>query len=137
MKEWVVKRYHQSVMSEFNEEQIWEGLYRLLGHDPQTKPAYENLQASGSMPPEYVANETRRAVAGAQGQAKVYAGIGIDVPTYAPHLVPFPSTEEAVYTSTRAALDAGADGVVASREYQEMQLTNLRAYGRAVAEGRP
>jgi hypothetical protein len=32
----------------------------------------------------------------------------------------------------RAALDAGAQGVILSRKYSEMRLDNLRAAGRAV-----
>jgi hypothetical protein len=30
--------------------------------------------------------------------------------------------------------DAGADGVLASRDYDEMQLSSLEAFGRAVRE---
>jgi hypothetical protein len=41
---------------------------------------------------------------------------------------------DAVYQATRKAFEAGASGVVASREYEEMKVEHLRAFGRAVRE---
>jgi len=38
-----------------------------------------------------------------------------------------------VYEATRKAFEAGAAGVLISREYDEMRLPNLRAVGRAIA----
>jgi hypothetical protein len=35
---------------------------------------------------------------------------------------------------SRAAVDAGANGIILSRKYSEMRLDNLRAAGRAVRE---
>jgi hypothetical protein len=43
-----------------------------------------------------------------------------------------PANSELVYAATRKAIDAGVHGVVASREYDEMTVPNLRAFGRAV-----
>jgi hypothetical protein len=37
-----------------------------------------------------------------------------------------------VYEATRAALEAGASGILASRHYDEMRLPALGALGRAV-----
>lgn len=85
--------------------------------------------------PDYVYREIKRCVDGAKGKARVYAGIGIDVPTYVPNgMERFPSKPEVVYEATRKAFEAGASGVIASREYDEMTLPNLRAYARAVRE---
>jgi hypothetical protein len=41
---------------------------------------YDQLHRSG-LTADYVARETRRAVAGVAGQTKIYPGIDIDVPT--------------------------------------------------------
>jgi hypothetical protein len=41
---------------------------------------------------------------------------------------------ESVYACARAALKAGARGVVVSREYDEMRTCNLEAVGRAVMD---
>jgi hypothetical protein len=59
----------------------------------------------------------------------VYPGIDIDVPTDdgEKHTAP-QDVAQAVY----AALDAGAPGVVLSRDYSEMHLENLSAAGDAL-----
>jgi hypothetical protein len=91
---------------------------------------YEALPKSG-LSADYVARETRRAIAGVGGQAKIYPGIDIDVPTGPADKR---TTPEDVRQSVRAALGAGADGVVLSREYVEMWLANLSAAGETLRE---
>ena len=88
------------------------------------------------MPPEYVATETERCLAGVNGKAKVFPGVGFDVPWHLPEggVAPRPSDPELVYKSTLAALNVGAQGVVASRDYDEMQTKNIEAFGRAVRD---
>jgi hypothetical protein len=80
---------------------------------------------------DYVASETRRALAGVQGKCKIYPGIDIDVPTNAGQKKTQP---EDVFASTTAALKAGAEGVLFSRKYSEMWLANLAAGGKACRE---
>jgi len=45
-----------------------------------------------------------------------------------------PDDPDAVYRATLKAFDAGAHGIVVSREYEEMKVANLRAVGRAYRE---
>lgn len=78
-----------------------------------------------------MARETRRAIAGVGGQVKIYPGIDIDVPT---KLTDKRTKPEDVRRFVRAAFDAGADGVVLSREYVEMWLANLSAAGETLRE---
>jgi hypothetical protein len=75
-----------------------------------------------------VFRETKRSVASANGQTKIYTGVGFDVPG-SPRDDP-----ETVYRSTLQAFAAGAHGIVVSREYEEMKIEHLRAVGRAVRE---
>jgi hypothetical protein len=77
--------------------------------------------------PDYVYRETRRSVASAAGKTMIFPGIGFNVPG---------ATDDAdtVYQVVRKAYDAGAQGVVASREYEEMTMPNLDAFGRAVRD---
>ena len=75
---------------------------------------------------DYVARETRRALAGAGDRVKIWPGIDIDIPTGADEKK---TTPEDVREAVRAALDAGAHGVLLSRKYSEMRLANLRAAG--------
>ena len=69
-----------------------------------------------------------------ENKAKVYAGIGIDIPWYVPNgMEARPSDPQQLTTAVRRALDAGADGVLASREYNEMRLSSLEAFGRGIS----
>ena len=84
---------------------------------------------------DYVDRETRRALAGVQGAdkkdpadkaIKIWPGIDIDIPTGDNEKKTQP---EDVRQAVRAALNAGAHGVILSRKYSEMRLANLRAAG--------
>jgi len=81
----------------------------------------------------YVERETRRAIAGlsTDGQApiQIWPGIDIDIPTGRDEKKTEPQD---VREAVRAALGAGADGVILSRKYSEMRLGNLRAVGEAL-----
>lgn len=91
---------------------------------------YEELHKSG-LSADYVARETRRAIAGVGGEVKIYPGIDIDVPT---RRTDKRTTPEDVRKSVRAAFGAGANGVVLSREYVEMWLANLSAAGETLRD---
>jgi hypothetical protein len=97
--------------------------YKLMNY--QEGP-YDQLYISG-LSPAYVTQETKRAVAGVEGQVKIYPGIDIDVPT---KLTDKRTKPDDVRKSVRAAFD----GVVPAREYVEMWLANLKAAGDALRE---
>jgi hypothetical protein len=63
--------------------------------------SFQEIVTKG-LSPAYVTSETKPALAGTGGRVKIFPG---------------------------SALEAGADGVVLSREYYEMQLENLSAAG--------
>ncbi len=92
--------------------------------------SHEQLPVAG-LSSDYVASETKRALADVGGKCKIYPGIDIDIPTDANEKK---TTPDDVYAATTAALKAGADGLIFSRKYSEMKLTNLAAGGRAVKE---
>lgn len=99
-------------------------LYRMMGYDE--KP-YQEVKKHG-LSADYVARETKRAISDTDHQIQVYASVDVNTPT-----VPGAdqSTPEAVKAEVNAALGAGADGVVFTREYTEAFLTNLQAGGDA------
>jgi hypothetical protein len=70
-----------------------------------------------------VRRESARTVAAVAGKARVYPGIDVDVAAPA-HVVR--STPESVGASLAAAFEAGADGVIISRTYSEMDVKNQR-----------
>ncbi len=96
-----------------------------------SEKGYEEL-ASAGLSADYVYRETKRALAGVQGKCRILPGIDVGIPTSASGRKASPQD---TYDATLAALRAGADGVILSRKYSEMNLANLAAAGRAVREG--
>jgi len=107
-------------------------LLRFNNHllDYEHEAALDDLATAG-LSPDYVARETERAIEGVQGKCRVLPGIDIGIPTGRNSRKASP---EDTYAATKAALRAGADGVIFSRKYSEMQLANLAAAGKAVRE---
>jgi hypothetical protein len=87
--------------------------------------------ATAGLSPDYVFRETQRALTGVQGKCKVFPGIDIGIPTGKNSRK---ATLDDTYAAVAAALKAGADGLILSRKYSEMQLANLAAAGRAVRD---
>jgi hypothetical protein len=90
-----------------------------------------NELATAGLSPDYVARETKRALEGVQGKCKILPGIDIDIPTGKNSRKAKPGD---TYAATKAALEAGAHGVILSRKYSEMRLANLAAAGKAVRD---
>ena len=86
--------------------------------------------AGAGLSPDYVARETKRALDGVQGKCRILPGIDIDIPTGRNSRK---TTPEDTYVATRAALWAGAQGIIFSRKYSEMRLANFAAGGKAVS----
>jgi len=128
IRHWYFERIQSALLRDVSLEQSLKMFYLLRGYDPDKEPALEDLSTTG-FSEEYVYKETLRCVQSVNGKARVYAGVGFDVPWNREH---FYSDPEKVYAATYRAFDAGADGIVISREYDEMRVENLRAVGRAV-----
>ncbi len=124
LRDWYLPRFQKSILGEVSLQDSLNLYYDLFGYDRTTEPSLEELGNRG-MSPTYVFDETRHAVASANGKLKVYTGIGFDVPGAPPD---DPATIE---EATVKAFEAGAHGIVASREYEEMKVEHLRAVGRA------
>ena len=121
-----ISNVDRTIFADLTPELTQQLTYAILqyGHEP----AVAELKTAG-LTSDYVARETRRAVIGAGSQMKIYPGIDLDVPTAETEKRTHPDD---VYQAVRAALGAGAHGVILSRKYSEMRLDNLRAAGRAV-----
>ncbi len=87
--------------------------------------------AMAGLSADYVFRETKRALAGVQGKCRVLPGIDIGIPTGKNSRKASPQD---TYAVVAAAMKAGADGLILSRKYSEMQLANLAAAGRAVRD---
>lgn len=127
---WYLERFRKTILGEISLEDSLNLYYDLFGYDRKAEPGLAELETKG-FSPDYVFRETKRSVASAAGKTKIYPGIGFDVPWGRNHI---PADPEKIYEAVLRAFEAGADGVVASREYEEMRLANLKAFGRAVRE---
>jgi hypothetical protein len=127
IRDWYLPRFKRTLLAEVSLETSLELYYDLFGYDKKVEPTLDQLAKKG-FSPEYVYREVKHSVASANGKTKIYAGVGFDVPGSPP------DDPETVYQATRRAFDGGASGVVASREYEEMRLSSLEAFGRAVRD---
>jgi hypothetical protein len=127
---WYLDRLQKSVLSEIPLAESLDFYYETFGYDRKREPSVDQLDKSG-FSPDYVYRETKRTVVETAGRAKVYPGIGFDVPWNNEH---YPSAPENVYQAVWKGFDAGGDGIVVSREYDEMRLPNLKAVGAAVRD---
>jgi hypothetical protein len=127
IRDWYLPRFQRSILGEIPLEDSLDLYYDLFGYDKRIEPSLAELGRKG-FSPDYVYRETRRSVASANGKTKIYTGVGFDVPGSPP------DNAETIYQATVKAFDAGAHGVVISREYEEMKIEHLRAVGRAVRD---
>jgi hypothetical protein len=127
---WYLDRFKKTILSELTLQESLDLYYRLFGYDATVEPKLDELAKKG-FSPDYVYRETKRSVASAEGKTKIYTGIGFDVPWGNTHLDADP---EEVYQTVLKSFDAGAAGIVVSREYEEMRVPNLRAVGRAIKD---
>lgn len=123
-----VRNVQSTVFRDFTPEEVLAIHYKLLGL--QGEPDLEQLPTAG-LSANYVGKETERAIADVQGAVPIYPGIDIDIPTALTAKRTQPSDVKA---AVLAAFRAGAPGVVLSRKYAEMKLTNLAGAGEALRE---
>jgi hypothetical protein len=92
---------------------------------------YDQIPHTG-LSADYVYRETRRALDGVAGtKTLIWPGIDIDIPTEPANSK---CTPRSVGEAVRAALRAGASGIILSRKYSEMRLANLSGAGDAIRE---
>jgi hypothetical protein len=127
---WYLDRFQKTILGELSLEESLDLYYDLFGYDKSVEPKLNELATKG-FSPDYVFRETKRSVASAENKTKIYTGIGFDVPWGNRHVDANP---EEVYQCVLKAFEAGATGIVVSREYEEMRVPNLKAVGRAIRE---
>src|SRR5437588_8748281 len=118
------KSVSRKLFGDFSPDEVLAMTYKIQNFKEAN---LQDLPHSG-LSANYVERETRRALASA-GAVKIWPGIDIDIPTAADEKKTEPGD---VREAVRAAIRAGAQGVVLSRKYSEMRLANLRAAGEAL-----
>lgn len=123
-----IRNAHSTVFRDAPPDAVLALHYSILGY--QGEASLDQLPTAG-LSADYVARETKRAVAGVRSEIAIYPGIDIDIPTGKNEKKTQPSD---VTAAVKAALGSGAQGVILSRKYSEMRLANLAAAGVALKE---
>jgi hypothetical protein len=123
-----MKNIHSTIFRDAKPEEALALHYRIMGYGNEA--GFDKLPTAG-LSADYVARETKRAVAGVRGETAIYPGIDIDIPTEKNEKKTQPADVKA---SVKAAFTSGAAGVILSRKYSEMKLANLAAAGEAFKE---
>jgi hypothetical protein len=115
-----IESVHQTLYGDVPQQELLEFHYRVLGYQEKSLAEIPFTGLSS----DYVYRETKRSSAGLKGtKTRLWPGIDIDIPTEPSHSKCTPAgTRDAVL----AAFRGGADGVILSRKYSEMKLTNLK-----------
>lgn len=119
---------HSTIFRDAKPEEALPLYYRIMGYEGEA--SFDKLAVTG-LSADYVARETKRAIAGVRGEIAIYPGIDIDIPTGKTDKKTQPSDVKA---AVKAAFASGAHGVILSRKYSEMRLANLAAAGEAMKE---
>lgn len=118
----------QNVFGDLSPEQTLEFLYGTLNYD---EAPIDSVAAVG-LSPDYLRRETLRTLEAVAGRpVEVWPGFDIDAPVGRGSSQ---TTPESVKAAIHAVFDAGAQGVMLSRNYVEMKPENLSAAGDALRE---
>ena len=117
-----------TLYGDLTKQQLTEFTYEVMNFKERS---YDEIPYTG-LSADYVYRETKRALEGVAGKkTQIWAGIDIDIPTEINHSRRSP---QSVKDAVAAAFHAGVPGVILSRKYSEMKLTNLSGAGDAVRE---
>jgi hypothetical protein len=123
-----IRNVQSTIFRDITPEQVLDMHYKFFGLE--NEPTLDKLPTAG-LSGASVGVETKRAIADVEGAIPIYPGIDIDIPTGLNEKRTQPSDVKA---ATLAAFKAGAPGVVLSRKYAEMKLTNIAGAGDALKE---
>jgi len=121
LHDWI-KRARTYLYRDLSNEQVYDFLLTIFGFDREQEPSYEQA-ATSPFSPHYVRNEISRCKEAVDGKSKVYSGLGVDVPHARIETMPY----DKQFQATKASWDAGADGLLLSREFQFMRRETLNA----------
>jgi len=122
-----IHRLCTTIFADTTPEDFTPFYYKMMGYD---EAPYDKLPGNG-LSVDYIARETKRAIADTAHSIQIYPSVDINVPIQSGWKQ---TTPDGVKAEVHAAFNAGADGVVLSREYTEMWLANLSAAGDATRE---
>lgn len=117
-----------TLYGDLTKQQLTEFTYEVMGYKERS---YDEIPYTG-LSSDYVYRETKRALEGVAGtKTQIWPGLDIDIPTEENNSK---RTPQSVKDAVTAAFRAGAPGIILSRKYSEMKLTNLSGAGDAIRE---
>jgi hypothetical protein len=117
-----------TLYGDLTKQQLTEFTYEVMGYKERS---YDEIPYTG-LSSDYVYRETKRALEGVAGtKTQIWPGLDIDIPTEENNSK---RTPQSVKDAVSAAFRAGAPGIILSRKYSEMKLTNLSGAGDAIRE---
>lgn len=122
----------KALFGDVDDRHVYPVMLAMLGYD---EPSIDDVAAEG-LSGSYVRREVQRAVETSEGRCHIYAGVDVDVPA-TPVAAAQPgttTTPRRVQEAVGEAYEGGARGVVLSRKYADMRLSNLAAVGEAVRQ---
>lgn len=122
-----LRNLHETILHDSTPQKTCPVMYDFL---QLAERPYDEIYTAG-WSGDYVRRETLRCLEGVNREIPVWPGIDLDIPT-PPDAKK--TTPEDVRAAIRGAAAAGADGVILSRKYSEMQTANLLAAGEALRE---
>lgn len=132
-----IESVSQTMWGDVPPDELLQLHYRVMGF---SEHPYPEVRRSG-LKRDFVARETSRVVEGARGsRTQILAGIDVDIPILRLDLGASAASEASrttrqdVRAAVKQAFQAGAHGIVVSREYAEMQLEHLSGVGDAIRE---
>lgn len=115
-----IESVHQTLYGDVPPQELLEFHYRVLNYRERSLAEIPFTGFSA----DYVFRETQRSHAGLQGSnTLLWSGIDVDIPTQPNHSK---CTPDGVRDAVLAAFRGNADGVILSRKYSEMKLTDLK-----------
>jgi hypothetical protein len=123
-----IHNVHSTIFGDLSPQEVLDFHYKVLGYKGEAN--LQSLPQTG-LSANYVSEETRRALRDVEGKIAIYPGIDVAIPTGKGQKK---TTTEDVRNAVRAALSAGAQGIILSRKYSEMQLEHLSGAGEALKD---
>jgi len=126
-----IRKLTQAFFPDKDLQRAYQAINTVLGWNEQE---LENMPVNG-MDYDYIRRDTQSYIKNTCGEVPIYPGIGLDMPS-GPMGQPgyHPTEPEQVKKALFAAAEAGAKGVVLSRQFAEMQHKNIAAAGEALKE---
>lgn len=124
-----VDRLNSALLPMVSRESIYNMLLAIFGYAPPLpadEVARRRFGSNSRFGPQFVAHETARVVSHLQGKVPMYAGLDVEPPAESS------APGRGMEASVRAAIDAGAQGIIMGQFYHDWPRESLEAVGRAV-----